>query len=65
MKSSETSPSMWRDEIGQEHERALEHGDQVQAVGEVAADLGGHLGDARLNLVGGEQDFRDGRQRRS
>ena len=44
-------------QIGQEHERALEHGDNVQAVGEVAADVGGHLGDARLDLVGGEQDI--------
>ena len=39
MKSSETSPAMWRDQVGQEDEGALEHRDDVQAVGIVAADL--------------------------
>ena len=41
-------------EIRQEHERALQHGDDVQIVGEVAADLQGHFRDALLNLVGRE-----------
>ena len=41
-------------EIRQEHERALEHRDKMQAVGEVAADLGGQLGDPRLNLRFGQ-----------
>ena len=50
MKSSETWPGMCADEVGQEDEGALEHGDEVQVVGEVAADLRGQLGDALLNL---------------
>ena len=38
-------------EIGQEDERALQDGNQVEAVREVAADVAGELGDALLNLV--------------
>ena len=38
-------------QVGQEHERAFEDRDEMHFVREVAADLGGHLGDARLNLL--------------
>ena len=43
-------------EIRDEHERALQHGHQMEPLGHVAPDLGRHLGDARLNLRGGEQN---------
>ena len=43
-------------EVGEKHESALQHGDEMQrlAVRVVRVDLRGHLGDARLDLFGGE-----------
>ena len=41
-------------QVRQKDERALEHGDHVQVVGEVGADLERELGDALLNLRFGE-----------
>ena len=43
-------------EVGEEHEGALQHGDEVQrlAVGIVGVDLCGQLVDAALNLFCGE-----------
>ena len=41
-------------EVGQEDERALQHGDDVEIVGEVPADLQRHFGDALLNLCFGQ-----------
>ena len=54
MKSSDTWPGHVAHQIREEDERALEHGDDVQVVGEVAADFEGELGDALLNLCFGE-----------
>ena len=42
-------------EIGQEHERALEHADEVHAVGMIAADLLRQRVHALLNVVGGDR----------
>jgi hypothetical protein len=42
------------DEIRQEHERALEHRDDVKVVGEVSTNLQGQRLDPFLNLVGRE-----------
>jgi hypothetical protein len=44
-------------QVRQEDEGALQHRHQVDFVGKVAPDLGGHLGDARLNLLFRNQDL--------
>ena len=44
-------------EVGEEDEGSREDRDQVQAVREIAPNLGSHLGDAHLNLSFGEQDL--------
>ena len=55
MKSSVTSPGDRAREIGQEDERALQHADEMHAVGMIARDVGGERADARLDLFRGNE----------
>ncbi len=50
MKSIETSPPTARDKIRHEDEGALQHADQVHAVGMIAPDVVGQLAHACLDV---------------
>ena len=51
MKSTRDVAARLPHEVGQEHERTVQHGDEVNIVGQIAPDCGSQLGHALLDLV--------------